>query len=65
MKSIFLMFMIFVDSNGYESVETASDMQFSSAVSCQAELEHYANTKNVYYFCGDADLYVNQKQVFF
>lgn len=65
MNSVFLLFVIFISNTGYEEMNQASDMQFASAASCQAELEHYQNTKNIIYFCGDADLYFNEKQTFY
>lgn len=65
MKPIFLIYVLFMGQNGYEEMNQASDMQFASASACQAELEHYANTQNLYFFCGDAELYFNKQQTFY
>ena len=65
MKAVYLLFVIFTGDSGHEELVRANDMMFGSVAACQAELEHYQNTKNMTYFCGDADLYVSKKQVFY
>lgn len=65
MKSMFLMFVIFVGGDGSESLETANLMKYDTLQECESDLDAYSNTKNVTFFCGDSDLYVNKQQVFF
>lgn len=65
MKTVFLLFVVFTGNAGHQEMVQASDMQFSNPRDCKAELEHYENTKNMYFFCGDAELYFNKQQVFY
>ena len=65
MNAVFLMFVIFVGGDGSESLETANQMQYSTLQECESDLDAYSNTKNVTFFCGDSDLYVNGQQAFF
>lgn len=61
----FLLFVVIHLGDGYEQLDKASDMQFSSMAECQAELNHYKDTDEVKFFCGEADLYFNKEQVFY
>lgn len=77
MKTLYLIFVVLTDPNGYESMHKASDMQFSTKQECLAELQHYSsnnNNSNSYnsnsnnkanFFCGESDLYFNKEQVFY
>lgn len=63
--NIFLLFAVIISGDGYEKMQTASDMQFKSMAECQAELKHYEDTAKVKFFCGESDLYFNKEQVFY
>lgn len=65
MKTLYLIFVVLTDPNGYESMHKASDMQFSTKQECLAELQHYEQTEKTNFFCGEGDLYFNKEQVFY
>lgn len=68
MKTIYLLFVIFTDAQGYESLHAVSNIKHQDRLSCMAEKAHHKDVKgidgfnDVEFFCGEAHLYFNKQQ---
>lgn len=62
MKTIFLLFVVFTDSQGYESLHVVSNKQHKDRISCIAEKAQHKTSDNVSFFCGESHLFFNKEQ---
>ena len=68
MKTFYLLFVVFIDSEGYESLHVVSNIKHQDRLSCIAEKAHHKDIKgsdgfnDVEFFCGEAHLYFNKEQ---
>ena len=62
MKVIYLLFVIFTDAQGYESMQRVNDQRYNSMMQCHVDKSHYKENENIKFFCGDEALYFNKQQ---
>lgn len=61
MKTIYLLFVVFIDSNGYETMKPVSNIKHNEILSCMAEKAHHKEIRGkVEFFCGDETKYFNK-----
>lgn len=66
MKTIYLLFVVLTDTQGYETMLPVSDIKHSTILSCKVEKAQYKEVANkIAYFCGDETKYFNKQQVFY
>lgn len=66
MKTIYLLFVVLTDTQGYESMKAVSNVEHKDELSCRVEKAQYKELKDkVQYFCGDSTLYFNKEQKFY
>ena len=63
MKTIYLLFVVLTDLQGYETMKTVSNIEHKDNLSCNVEKAQYRELKDkVSYFCGDSNLFFNKQQ---
>ena len=63
MKTIYLLFVVLTDAQGYESMKAVSNIEHKDKLSCHVEKAQYRELKDkVSYFCGDSSKYFNKQQ---
>jgi len=62
MKAIYLLFVVFIDAEGYETMKRVDDHRYSSMFECHVAKSHYKETDNIKFFCGDETRYFNKGQ---
>lgn len=63
MKTIYLLFVVLTDAQGYESMKAVSNIEHKDKLSCTVEKAQYRELKDkVSYFCGDNKLFFNKQQ---
>lgn len=66
MKTIYLLFVVLTDAQGYESMQAVSNIEHKDKLSCRVEKAQYRELKDkVTYFCGDSKLFFNKEQKFY
>lgn len=66
MKTIYLLFVILTDSQGYETMLPVSNIKHNSMLDCKVEKVQHKDVKNkVQFFCGDETMYFNKQQMFY
>ena len=65
MKTIYLLFVVFIDSEGYETMQQVNAQRYSSMMQCHIEKSYYKETSNIKFFCGDETKYFNKQQKLF
>ena len=65
MKTIYLLFVVFIDSEGYESMKRVNDAKYNSMFECHVAKSHYKESENIKFFCGDEAKYFNKQQILF
>ena len=66
MKTMYLLFIVLTDAQGYDSMKAVSDIEHRDKLSCIVEKAHHRELKgNVSYFCGDSTKYFNKQQKFY
>lgn len=66
MKTIYLLFVVLTDTQGYESMQAVSNIEHNDKLSCHVEKAQYRELKDkISYFCGDSSKYFNKKQEFY
>lgn len=66
MKTIYLLFVVLTDTQGYETMLPVSNVKHSTILSCKVEKAKYKEVANkIAYFCGDETKYFNKQQVFY
>lgn len=62
MKAIYLLFVVFIDNEGYESMKRVNDHRYSSMMECYIEKSYHKETDNIRFFCGDETKFFNKQQ---
>ena len=65
MKTIYLLFVVLIDAQGYETMQAVSNIEHKVKLSCHVEKAQYKETENMSFFCGDSSLYFNKQQKFY
>ena len=66
MKTIYLLFVVLTDVQGYETMQAVSNIEHKDKLSCHVEKAQYRELKDkVSYFCGDSNLFFNKQQKFY
>ena len=65
MKTIYLLFVVFIDSQGYETMQQVNDAKYNSILECHAYKSYYKESDNIKFFCGDETKYFNKQQKFY
>lgn len=66
MKTIYLLFVVLSDAQGYESMQAVSNIEHKDKLSCVVEKAQYRELKDkISYFCGDSSKYFNKEQEFY
>lgn len=61
MKAIYLLFVVFIDSEGYETMKRVNDAKYNSMFECHVDKSHYKQGDNIKFFCGDETRYFNKE----
>lgn len=62
MSTIYLLFVVLIDSEGYESMNRVNDANYHSMFECHVAKSHHKESENIKFFCGDEQLYFNKQQ---
>ena len=63
MKIVYLLFVVFIDGEGYESMKRVNDAKYKTKLECIAAKAHYKDVENrIQFFCGEDHLYFNKQQ---
>ena len=71
MKTIYLLFVVLTDSQGYETMLPVSQTKHTSMLECKVEkaqhkdVEGVNGVNRVQFFCGDETMYFNKQQKFY
>ena len=71
MKTIYLLFIVLTNSEGYETMLPITNTKHHSMLECKVEKAQHKNIEGVngvnriQFFCGDETLYFNKQQVFY
>lgn len=65
MKTIYLLFVVFIDQQGYETMQRVNDVRYESMLTCHAAKSYYKESNNIKFFCGDETKYLNSQQKFY
>lgn len=57
MKTIYLLFVVLTDAQGYESLQTVSNVEHKDKLACTIEKAKYKDFDNVKFFCADSNLF--------
>lgn len=58
MKSLYLLFVVFIDAQGYESMQIVNDVRYKTKLDCMADKASYKDVENrITFFCGEESLY--------
>lgn len=63
MKTIYLLFVVLTDAQGYETLLPVTNTKHHSMLECKVEKVQYKDIKDkVEFFCGDETMYFNKEQ---
>lgn len=65
MKTIYLLFVVFIDQQGYETMQRVNDAKYDSILECHVDKSNYKESDNIKFFCGDETKYFNKHQTFY
>lgn len=66
MKTIYLLFVILTNNEGYETMTPITNIKHNSMLECKIEKVQHKDIENrVQFFCGDETKYFNKEQVFY
>ena len=66
MKAFYLLFVVLIDAEGYETMQRVNDVQYKTKLECMAAKAYYKDIDNhVLFFCGEESLYFNKEQKLF
>lgn len=71
MKTIYLLFVILTDQQGYETMSPLTNTKHNSMLECKVEkvqhkdIEGVNGVNRVQFFCGDETKYFNKQQKFY
>ena len=65
MKTIYLLFVVLTDAQGYETMLPVTNTMHHSMLECKVEKAQHKDIKDrVEFFCGDETKYFNKQQVY-
>ena len=50
MKTLYLLFAVFIDQQGYETMKQVSDQRYNSILECNSAKSYYKETSNIKFF---------------
>ena len=63
MKTIYLLFVILTDQQGYQTMITVTNTKHNSMLECKVEKAQHKDIKDkVEFFCGNETMYFNKEQ---
>lgn len=63
MKTLFLLFVVLTDAEGYETMQRVDDVQYKTKLECMAAKAHHKDIEDhIQFFCGEEHLYFNKQQ---
>lgn len=66
MKTIYLLFVVLTNSEGYETMTPISNIKHNSMLDCKIEKVQHKDVKNrIEFLCGDETKFFNKKQKFY
>ena len=66
MKTIYLLFVVLTNNEGYEKMLPVSNTKHHSMLECKIEKAQHNDIPNkVQFFCGDETMFFNKQQVFY
>lgn len=66
MKTIYLLFVVLTNNEGYETMTPITNIRHNSMLECKVENVQHKDIENrVKFFCGDETKYFNKEQVFY
>ena len=66
MKTIYLLFVILTDQQGYQTMQPVSHTKHNSMLECKVEKVQHKDIENrLQFFCGDETKYFNKQQKFY
>lgn len=66
MKTIYLLFVVLTNNEGYETMLPVTNTKHTSMLECKVEkVQHKGIDNRVEFFCGDETKYFNKQQVFY
>ena len=66
MKTIYLLFVILTDQQGYQTMLPVTNTKHNSMLECRVEKVQHKDIENrVQFFCGDETMYFNKQQMFY
>ena len=66
MKTIYLLFVVLTDTQGYETMLPVTNTKHTSMLECKVEKAQHKDIKDkVEFFCGDETVYFNKQQKFY
>ena len=66
MKTIYLLFVVLTDTQGYETMLPVTNTKHNSMLECKVEMMQHNDIDNkVQFFCGDETMYFNKQQMFY
>lgn len=66
MKTIYLLFVVLTDSQGYETMRPVTNIKYHSMLECKVEkAQHKDVIDRIQFFCGDETMYFNKQQKFY
>ena len=71
MKTIYLLFVVLTDTQGYETMLPVTNNKHHSMLDCKVEKVQHKDVKGIngdnrlQFFCGDETMYFNKQQVFY
>lgn len=66
MKTIYILFVVLTDTQGYETMLPVTNTKHHSMLECKVEkVQHKDTIDKVQFFCGDETMYFNKQQMFY
>lgn len=66
MKTIYLLFVVLTDAQGYETMQPVTNTKHLSMLECKVERAQHKDIDNkVEFFCGNETKYFNKQQKFY
>ena len=65
MKTVYLLFVVFIDNEGFETMQRVNDVKYNSMFECRIAKSYHKETNNIKFFCGDETKYFNKEQKLF
>jgi len=65
MKAIYLLFVVFIDDEGYETMKRVNEAKYTSIFECHVAKSYHKENDSIKFFCGDETKYFNKQQKFY